>query len=199
MTSDRVTILERLRTETRLQHDRLEEVAASDKLAAGSLSDAAYVKLLKANYAAHRRLEKAVAAVAGMEEIVADRQKTALLEKDLEQAGVSPEAVWKQLETQLPSPNPGNSREALGMQYVMEGATLGGVVILKALNQHPHLQQFQPFYYYGCYGGDTGRRWSSFKQLLQHEAQSPEQQDQVVAGAKAAYQLFEKAFLAVQV
>ena len=198
MTTDKVNILERLRTETRTNHDRLEEVAASDKLANGALTAAEYIKLLEANYAAHRQLESAVLGFPRMETLLDGRQKTPLLETDLQQAGIAPAAVWEQLKTQLPAPQPASRYQALGMQYVMEGATLGGVVILKALQQHPQLQQHQPFHYYGCYGGDTGRRWSSFKQLLQQEAQGPQAEAEILEGAKEAYQLFEKAFLAVQ-
>lgn len=197
MISENKTILDRLRTETRHHHDRLEEVAASEKLASGALSAEEYKKLLAANYAAHRRLEHAVATTAGMEQLAAERRKAGMLEKDLQQAGLEPEQVWQQLNSELPNITLESRHKALGVQYVMEGATLGGVVILKALNQHPQLQGLQPFHYYGCYGGDTGKRWSSFKQLLQQEAQTPEQQDQILEGANTAYQLFEKAFLAV--
>lgn len=199
MATDKLNILERLRTSTRSNHDRLEAVAASDKLANGALSAAEYIKLLKANYLAHRQLEAAVLALPGMETLLVGRQKTALLEADLQQAGIATAAVWEQLNPLLSAPQPENRYQALGMQYVMEGATLGGVVILKALQQHPHLQDYHPFHYYGCYGGDTGRRWSSFKQLLQQEAQSPQAEKEILEGAKTAYQLFEKAFLAVQI
>lgn len=198
MTTDQPTILERLRSETRDNHDRLEEVAASDKLASGALSAAEYIKLLKANYVAHRKLEKAVLDVPGLFSILEERQKRGLLERDLKQAGENPDNVWEQLESKLPEVEIENQYKALGVQYVMEGATLGGVVILKSLNQHTNLSDYQPFHYYGCYGTDTGKRWSSFKHLLLYETQTPEQEAQVLEGAKTAYQLFEKAFLAVQ-
>ncbi|AHM62466.1 Heme oxygenase [Flammeovirgaceae bacterium 311] len=197
MTTEQPTIVERLRAETRPQHDRLEEVAASDKLAAGTLSPEEYLKLLRANYAAHRQLEKSVGRVAEMEALLEERQKTRLLEEDLKQAAEDPEQVWQQLEDKLPALQLENKYQALGAQYVMEGATLGGVVILKALKQHPQLQSYQPFHYYGCYGSDTGRRWSHFKQLLLEEVQTPEQQEEALKGTLGAYQLFEKAFVAV--
>lgn len=197
MTSDNPSILERLRAETRAQHDRLEEVAASDKLAEGSLSPEEYLKLLRANYAAHRQLEDLVGESPEMETLLEERQKTRLLEKDLEQAGEEPEQVWLQLKDALPHLELENKYQALGAQYVMEGATLGGVVILRSLNQHPQLQPYQPFHYYGCYGGDTGRRWSQFKQLMLQEVQTPEQQEEALKGTLGAYQLFEKAFVAV--
>ncbi|WP_224997586.1 biliverdin-producing heme oxygenase [Cesiribacter sp. SM1] len=198
MTTDNPTIVERLRSETRTQHDRLEEVAASDKLAEGTLSPEEYLKLLRANYAAHRQLEGLVGKSGEMEALLEERQKTRLLEKDLEQAGEDPERVWQQLRNELPDLALENKYQALGAQYVMEGATLGGVVILKSLNQHPQLQPYQPFHYYGCYGGDTGRRWSQFKQLLLQEVQTPEQQEEALKGTLGAYKLFEKAFVAVQ-
>lgn len=198
MTQHTETIVDRLRAETRPHHDRLEEVAASDRLSTGDLSAEEYVNLLKANYAAHRQLEKSVAAVAEMQQLSQERQKLGLLEKDLQQAGAEPEKVWQQLEDKLPRPQLDTPHQALGAQYVMEGATLGGMVILKSLQQHPQLAQYQPFHYYGCYGGDTGRQWSSFKKILLERAQTPEEQDQVLEGARTAYQLFEKAFVAVQ-
>lgn len=198
MTTDKPSIMERLRAETRPQHDRLEEVAASDKLANGTLSPDGYLKLLEANYAAHRKLENVVGSLPEMNELLQERQKAQLLEKDLRQAGEEPEPVWQKLKNKLPEVKLDNKYQALGAQYVMEGATLGGVVILKSLNQHPQLQAYQPFHYYGCYGGDTGRRWSQFKQLLLQETQTPEQEQAVMDGALKAYSLFEKAFLAVR-
>ena len=197
--NDQATIIDRLRSETRPHHDRLEEVAASDRLATGSLSADEYVKLLKANYVAHRQLENAVSSVASMQQLSEERQKLGLLEKDLQQSGVVPQSVWEQFNGQLPAPQFNSHHQALGAQYVMEGATLGGVVILKSLQQHPQLQQYQPFHYYGCYGGDTGRQWSGFKKHLLEQAQTTQQQEQVLEGARTAYELFEKAFLAVQV
>jgi heme oxygenase (biliverdin-IX-beta and delta-forming) len=198
MSTQQPDILDRLRAETRPQHDRLEEVAASDKLADGRLTAEEYEMLLQANYIAHRQLEGAVQQVSGMAELTQDRQKLPLLEQDLQQAGLQPDAIWQQQKDKLPPLALQSRHEALGAQYVMEGATLGGVVILKALNEHPQLQGHQPFHYYGCYGGDTGRQWNGFKQLMRQQVQTPEQEEEVLQGCRRAYQLFEKAFLAVQ-
>lgn len=198
MSTQQPDILDRLRAETRPQHDRLEEVAASDKLADGTLTAKEYEKLLEANYIAHRQLEGAVRRVEGMAELVEDRQKLPWLEQDLQQANIDPDRVWQQQKDQLPRLDLQNRHQALGAQYVMEGATLGGVVILKALNQHPQLQTHQPFHYYGCYGGDTGRQWNGFKQLLRQQVETPEQEEEVLLGCRSAYEIFEKAFLAVQ-
>jgi heme oxygenase len=199
MTSDKPSILERLRSETRPQHDRLEEVAGSEKLATGTLSPAEYLKLLKANYVAHRRLEGAVLDMPEMKKLLADRQKASLLEADLRQAGIDPDLTWEELEQVLPPLQLQNQHQALGAQYVMEGATLGGVVILRALLQHPQLQALQPFHYYGCYGGDNGKRWSQFRKIMLALVQSPQEEEEILKGSLSAYQYFEKAFIAVQV
>ncbi len=64
-------------------------------------------------------------------------------------------------------PAPADRAEALGMLYVLEGSTLGGRFILRALAERnvadPDLAFLDP------YGSETGARWRDFLDVLARE------------------------------
>jgi heme oxygenase len=68
-----------------------------------------------------------------------------------------------------PFPVPLNEAEALGMLYVLEGSTLGGRFILRALAERgiedPDLTFLDP------YGAETGARWRAFLAVLARETE----------------------------
>lgn len=80
----------------------------------------------------------------------------------------------------------GNAEAALGAMYVLEGSTLGGVHIARAiLDRHGFTSAF-----YGCYGTRTAAMWKSFQQaLLRYGEQSPDTARAVIDGANAMFAL----------
>lgn len=189
-------ILERLREETRGAHDRLEAVALSDKIMEGSLQPEEYKKLLLVQYLVHRELEglleKRDVRQHFPELQFDERKKMPLLQKDAEELGIGTEKLAMPAAGQLPRAE--EPYGALGCMYVMEGATLGGNVIVKALRKNEHFSGLGDFHYFGCYGADTGKRWKSFLQVLQEQGKKEEAQQQIVEAAKATYAFFEDNF-----
>lgn len=157
-----------LKQATSLQHNLLEQLMFVDKIMNGSLSVEEYKQILLTNYWVHAGLEKSLheSLDSGLQQElqISKRAKLAALEKDLQELNVNlPEINIDKNSIQIPR----NNAAILGAMYVLEGATLGGNVIIKKLKINPNLQKQQlNFYYYQVYGADLVSRWKSFCHVL---------------------------------
>jgi heme oxygenase len=76
--------------------------------------------------------------------------------------------------------------EALGALYVVEGSTLGGKKILKALRSHG--VSTDDLHFLDPYGNDTRAYWCSFLRVLEHEtAHQQSTMNACVSGAMKAF------------
>ncbi len=179
------TILTRLRTETRLQHEQTETVLFADKLMAGTLSQAEYEQLLVIHYRFHQALETAVTTHSdffwGYDRET--RRKTPWLLADLALIGVP-----------VPAPASGlfagwTGYQLLGAMYVAEGSTLGGRLIAKALSRTPGLAQIAAAsQFFGGYGEQTGPLWKLFGIYLTGKAKGHE--NEIIDAAARAFGIF---------
>lgn len=187
-------ITDRLKTETRPQHDAMERVGFSDKIMSGRLSLDDYKLLIRNNYIMNQIMERGVEAVDGFTSIPGlnyeGRKKGNLLEKDLEVLGLNKAEIdAHNYAFQFDS-----LQEALGAFYVMEGSTLGGSVISRQLAKTESLKDVSEFNFYGCYGDMVGPNWKMFQGVLIEQANSPEAEDKMVAGAAKAFDYFRQIF-----
>jgi heme oxygenase len=78
-----------------------------------------------------------------------------------------------------------NVAEALGRMYVLEGSTLGGQVIRRAVEARGDgmlgLSFLDP------YGARTGERWRAFLAVLDAHAATPADTDAMIAGARDGF------------
>jgi heme oxygenase (biliverdin-IX-beta and delta-forming) len=86
------------------------------------------------------------------------RRRTALFARDLAALGAQPSDGSPGL------PPVVGTDEALGRMYVLEGSTLGGVVIDRHLAGLPELAGV-PLRAFSPYGGETGAMWASFRRV----------------------------------
>ena len=172
-----VGVLARLRAETRPAHDRLE---AEFDILAQCRTDAAYAALLALLHGVHSRLEPALDAVApAVLDDWPERRKLHLLEQDLRQLGVDPERLPATGRLpQLTSP-----ARTLGVLYVVEGATLGGAVIARAARPRPTR-------FLDAYGDRRAALWRGYRQQAQAWCAANGGEDEVVAGAADAFEVF---------
>lgn len=180
-------------------HTRVEQLARSDKIMDGSLTLAEYQQLLQSNYRFHYLLENEISrflsehspgnstadsrTLLRLRLEMEQRRKTELLQADLQETHALPDENLPDMNVAPVHTLP----QALGYWYVMEGATLGGAVIVKQLRKNPHLPGI-PFHYYGCYGAATGSRWKAFQQLLIELVDTPEKEMQTAEAAIRAFQ-----------
>ena len=175
------SVLERLRAETRTEHDAIEGSPLLQELFSGRPGREAYRVLLERKYGFHRPVERILRRSAPG--LLADRARSNLLACDLNALGLSlgdlaalPEA------RRLP---PLDSHAArLGVLYVLEGATLGGQVILNRLSTAPDPVIRTATRFFRGHGPATGRRWQAFRrQLLSEMPDDPRAHDTAVAAA----------------
>lgn len=187
-TPSRVThpLLEALKTQTRAQHDQIERSPLMARLFAPAYGPAEHRELLLAKLGYYRPLEAALHPFASVIPQFPARLKVPALEQDCRELGVAQAALDAvPLCTALPRIN--CDAQALGVMYVLEGSTLGGLVIVRQLRSvlsEPELKH----HFYGGYGQNTMAFWSLFRNALMHFAQAqPAQWNQVIASAQTTF------------
>ena len=146
-----------LKAATAAQHERLERRV---DIVARVRSRDAYRELLERFYGFYRPLEARLEPFA-----LPVTPKLPLLVTDLAELGADPERL--PLARRVPAV--GSLREALGVSYVLEGATLGGAVIAKLARAELGVGAA----FFGAYGRDVARRWRAFGTVVEeHGAES---------------------------
>jgi heme oxygenase len=184
-------ITERLKAETADHHKATEAVSFGDRIMNGSLTLEEYGVLIEKNYILHAVLEAALEESNLIPEELgfAARAKTASLIADMTLLGRSlPALPASTMRFQT-------SAEALGAMYVLEGATLGGAYIYKALQRNPVVAPLGKFNYYSVYGDLIGPNWKSFQEALIKHVQTKELEDLAIESAKQAFDFFRDIFL----
>ncbi|RYE31957.1 MAG: hypothetical protein EOP42_09930 [Sphingobacteriaceae bacterium] len=185
-----------LKNATNHQHDQLEQLMFVDKIMNGSLSVEEYKQILLTNYLVHAGLESYLhnnlSSDLQQELQIHKRGKLAALKHDLQELNIpQPEINPDKNSIQIPQ----NNAAILGAMYVLEGATLGGNVIVKKLKINPNLQNKQlNFYYYQVYGSDLVTNWKSFSQVLNTKVAS----DDYEISVKNALNVFDYFALIMQ-
>lgn len=173
---------------SRLKHRTLEqhqEVEALMPVLQPDLTISAYARLLTQLYTVVQPLEDGLRTVPLPEVFdLSARLKTPLLVKDLQVVSETRPAPEPPL---LPQGVP----EALGVLYVLEGATLGGQVIGRHLNRALGLTPETGGAYFHAHGARTGTMWKAFSQAM-NEGVEPGDEERVVDGARLAFGVFRQ-------
>lgn len=170
----------RLRTATAEAHQRVEQRARVVERLADPAQQAA---LTAAFYALHAEVEAAAAPWLGDHPGLdfEARRRTPLLRERLSALGVEAPTVHE-------SVTAASAAEAIGLLYVVEGATLGGKVIRKSLTARgagaEGLEFLDP------YGEATGAQWRSFLGVLDDLA--ADDPDAALSGALKGFRLAEQ-------
>jgi heme oxygenase len=172
----------RLRSATQPSHQRLE---AALGLATPPVDETRVVRLLERLHGFHAAWEPALEGRVP-DAIRVPRLKTPLLADDLARLGV-PAARLRSLPVcDAASSLCGSEGDAAGALYVLEGSTLGGRMITRALQDTPWLGG-RALRYWNAYGADTGRRWHETLAYL--ETLPVLASERVVASAVATFEL----------
>jgi len=103
--------------------------------------------------------------------------------------------LGQHLERSLPAPepsSPADPAQLLGWLYVAEGASLGSVLIQRALVRQPWAAEV-PLRSFQGHGAETGRRWRDFRAAADGwAAGDPDRAGGMVAGASAAFTRVER-------
>ena len=184
-----MTLLERLRNETRPQHVQTEQLFYTEALQNGTLTLDEYKHLLRTHLTYHQALETAIDHHPNFFQAYEPktRRKTPWLLNDL-----------AYLNETLPKPTPElfldwSPIALLGAAYVGEGSMLGGTVIWRLLQKNPAIQPLLTHArFYQGYGPATGSQWKRFGQFaLQQGGNWP---DDVVNAARQAFVDYQTIF-----
>ncbi|WP_245772124.1 biliverdin-producing heme oxygenase [Myxococcus fulvus] len=189
-----VSLPQRLKTETRPHHERAESAV---RLMEPGLTLDGYRRHLEALYGFHLPVEARLSEVLE-EELPAlhlhERRKLPWLEVDLRALGHDAASLARLPRCPEP-PSLGSLPEALGGCYVLEGATLGGQLILRHLRRHFEGAHAGDFVFFRAYGDDVGSKWRGFAEVLTRAAEDtsePDFGDRVVKGAQDTFDAFER-------
>lgn len=175
---------EKLKEATKENHDILEQLMFVQQIMNGTLTLPQYKQILYTNYIVHQQLEDHLANGLSAELAAAidtpNRHKLAALKADMEELNMPiPEATETAISFY-------NEPEILGALYVLEGATLGGNVIVKRLKVNPALNNLNlGFHYYQVYGENLIPYWKQFVEVLNNQPEDND--DAAIAGAKKMF------------
>ncbi len=170
-------LLERLRSETRAQHEAMEALFTLPR------SRAEHTRWLERFYGFLEPLEARIAAVLdGEHPVWRGRRKSIWLRQDLTVLGVDVEKLPRASDL----PDLSDDARCFGALYVFEGASLGGQLIARHLETAVGLADGVGYRYYLGYGPETGRRWQEFRTLLLTHS-SPQSEDRTIAAAAETF------------
>ena len=179
-----MSLLLELRRATREAHDRLEErLDVPDRCR----TKGGYAALLLAFRSVHAPLEEAIAASPAADRALPDwrsRRKTGWLDEDLAALGIE-QPRGSAVVAPLTS-----AEDVLGTAYVVEGATLGGGLIVRQLEQA--FADPPPHRFFSSYGTGRGAQWRAFRAQAEAAHAAGLDTERVVEAARRTFALFER-------
>jgi heme oxygenase (biliverdin-IX-beta and delta-forming) len=152
-----------------------------------------YGKVLQLFYGYYAPLEEKIESVITEEELpdLKDRRKASLLHHDLSNLQIK----WKpDLCTDLPTVD--HLPQAFGALYVLEGSTLGGVIISKMLQSNPHAAlDHTVLQFFSGYGEDNMLMWERFQEHLQQAINNDDELQLAIAAANETFLKLKKRIL----
>ena len=183
----------RLRISTSAVHERLHRHEGFAAAAAGTIDLIDYQRLLSRLWGFHYPFERTLRQVDREQNIgveFEERGRSRMLESDLVALGWDRASVIR-----LPQCEslraPANAAEFMGALYVVEGSTLGGIHIARALKAVVAADSGQGRSFFLGYGNRHRAMWRSFLKRLEDCASSEADVDSVIEGAIRTFVDFE--------
>jgi heme oxygenase len=178
-----------LKIRTLAPHQELEKVLVQRLRAMQNQDD--YIRLLQLFYSYFSALEDRIDRYIGSAELPdhLQRRKSESLVKDiLSMGGTLPE---KAAISDLPAIE--NHLQAFGALYVMEGSTLGGLIISRMITKQLDIHD-KGLIFFQSYGEHLDTMWATFKLTLNRQAELETDRETVIIAAAATFKQF-KTFL----
>jgi heme oxygenase len=178
-----------LRNVTMSMHKRVEAGVNLD----GMSSLSAYRRILEQLLGLHLPLERGLGRLdlASLGLDYNSRRKVHWLEDDLIDLGHSRDSIAA-LPQPPGSPVPKTPYEGLGVLYVLEGASLGGQLIIRALGPKLDIAASRAGRFYHGYGKNTGKMWRNYLSVLEASRSVPGAERVIEQAALATFANFER-------
>jgi len=185
-------IMQRLRSETREQHVRLEHTV---DLRSRFASREGYRDLLSRMLGLHEPLERELRRIdwSGATIEMGERRKTAWLQQDLLALDFTPREIAAIPEC-VELPELTSAARGIGCLYVLEGSTLGGAVIARQLKRVLKIGADQGGRFYASYGEQLSLMWGRFGAAADDYCDNTVAADQACAAARDTFGCFEAWF-----
>lgn len=177
---------EKLKSYTRLSHQELEKTLVGEMRAIQTKTH--YIELLQLFYNYFGAIEKQINLFIGAGQLddYLQRRKTSALMTDIKALGGSVEQNINAEDL----PHYGNSLQAFGALYVLEGSTLGGPHICKMIKKQLGQQDDVGFTFFNSYGDQTEAMWHKFKLILDNQAENENEQNMILQAADSTFLKF---------
>ncbi|MEP7123077.1 MAG: biliverdin-producing heme oxygenase [Byssovorax sp.] len=182
-------VLAALREQTRDEHQAIEQTLG---LLDEALTLATYTRTLQRFHGFWRPVEASLGRCAGLRELgldPAERAKAPLIEGDLRALGAGDPAVLPVCDE---VPRVATTAAALGVMYVLEGASLGGQIISRHLSARLGITKESGGRFFHGYGERTGEMWRAFGAAVTGFALTRRAEDEMVHEAKATFRLLRR-------
>lgn len=184
-----VSLLDRLRMETRNEHDAIERTL---RLMDEDLNCEQYRQRLEQFYGFYKPVEERIFSAGSPLASwlnLQQRCKTSLLEADLATLG-RPVTAHSPVCLDLPPLN--NIADYFGCMYVLEGATLGGVLISRHVQAKLGVGPLAGGQFFHGYGEQTGPMWQQFRRAVTAFSLISTEHDAVVRSAGATFEALQR-------
>ena len=184
----------RLREATAAVHQRLHGHEGFAAVSAGAVSMADYRALLERLWGFHKAFETALAGAGCAEAAgfdLARRARSGLIEQDLTRLGADAAGIAL-LETCPDLPPPKSLGETMGALYVVEGSTLGGQQIARALAPLFNARGEEGCRFFLGHGEAHSAMWRAFLIRLEECAREPGAAQAMIDGAVVTFAVFEE-------
>lgn len=184
-------LFSQLKTATAASHRRLD---ARMDFCGDGLTLERYGVLLQRFYGLFSVLEPRLAAVHGLDALDLDLDlgrccRTAWLSRDLEVLGLHDARIFETASSPCPH-LVANVPEALGCLYVIEGAGLGGQVILPCVQRQLGLTAARGCTFFAGHGAATGERWRRLRVKAEDYARRTSAHAEIVHSAVEVFAMF---------
>ena len=158
-----------------------------------NMTQQSYLSILIAMRNSYSIMEHAVSAYSSTQQLLVGRSKLGWLDQDIAYLQVSQPAPPAHSNKHVGLNNIRNVSQALGMMYVMEGATMGGGHIFKALKKHNWINDLEGIRFFYSYGDLRGEKWAQYIHALkQYHDQNPHSADDILLGANTAFSIISQ-------
>ena len=176
---------QRIKAETADLHRQTESAPLSVALVSDAVNEKVYTDYLL-------RMKDIVAwyehvvfnRLAGVISDIEQRRKLPFIKNDLTQFNIDPEKNTEHFSL----PEAETNSVLLGYMYVLEGSSLGGAMIYKHVSRHIDITEQKGGSFFTCYQAELSARWKSFLDIMGEQSLAEKNADEIVIGAKRAFE-----------
>lgn len=181
-------ISERIKSETAVFHQQVEDSPLMKPISEKSITKDQYISILSVFYGYFSGIEQQLDRIKELQDFLPDyssRRKSERIADDLRQLGANPISS-----NNIPLPEIKTVSDAFGALYVMEGSTLGGRFISGVIKDQLGIDVQSGVSFFNGYGPETGSKWNAFKDAMNAYSNSDERSEAVINAANNTFKNF---------